>query len=79
MTVTGCHKFEPVIFIRFKHSDGRKIIRTEYAEVTYTVNNKPLDTLTFDTSDMDIICCKAPSDDYTVNVVYYGVDGTKYE
>lgn len=84
MTSRNCHNDEIIIDTAVINKTAYNLIwfngaKTEYAEVTYTVDNKPLDTLTFDTSDMDIICCKAPSDDYTVKVVYYGADGTKYE
>ena len=84
MTSRNCHNNEIIIDTAVINKTAYNFIwfngaKTEYAEVTYTVDNKPLDTLTFDTSDMDIICCKAPSDDYNVKVVYYGADGTKYE
>lgn len=84
MTSRNCHNDEIIIDTAVINKTAYNFIwfngaQTEYTEVTYTVDNNPLDTLTFDTSNMAVICCKAPSDDYNVNVVYYGADGTKYE
>lgn len=53
---------------------------TERAELTYTqTDNNAEKTLTFDTTNMEIICNRAPADNYTPEVIYYDKDGNTYE
>ena len=53
--------------------------KTEYAEITYTINGQVQDTLRYSTDDMDIISIKNPEKEYSIHVVYYDNDGNKYE
>lgn len=53
--------------------------RTEYAEITYTINGQMQDTARYNTDDMDIICIENPEKEYSIHVVYYDSDGNKYE
>ncbi len=53
--------------------------KTEYAEITYTINGQVQDTLKHDTNDMDIIYYKNPEKEYSIHVVYYDNDGNRYE
>lgn len=53
---------------------------TKTAELTYTqADNNPEETFTFDTSNLEIICNPAPTDNYTLEVVYYDKYGNRYE
>lgn len=52
---------------------------TKYAEITYSVDGIENDPIIFETSDMKIICSKAPAKDYTLTVKYYDNDGNVYE
>ena len=53
--------------------------KTEYAEITYTINGQVQDTLRYSTDDMDIISIKNPEKEYSIHVAYYDNDGNKYE
>ena len=53
--------------------------KTEYAEITYTINGQVQDTLRYNTDDMDIISIKNPEKEYSIHVAYYDNDGNKYE
>lgn len=53
--------------------------QTEYAEITYTIDNNIWNPLRYDTTNMNIICNEAPGDDYIMNVSYYDSKGNKYE
>ncbi|MDO5601645.1 MAG: hypothetical protein Q4G07_02635 [Oscillospiraceae bacterium] len=53
--------------------------KTEYAEITYTINGQIQDTLRYNTDAMDIICIDNPEKEYSIHVVYYDSDGNKYE
>ncbi len=53
--------------------------KTEYAEITYTINGQVKDTLKYDTDNMDIISIKNPEKEYSIHVIYYDKDGNKYE
>ncbi len=53
--------------------------KTEYAEITYTVNGQEKDKLKYNTENMDIICYKNPEKEYSVHVVYCDSEGNKYE
>lgn len=53
--------------------------QTEYAEITYTINGQLQDTLRYNTIDMDIICHKNFSKNYSMSVVYFDSNGNKYE
>ncbi len=52
---------------------------TSYAELTYTIDANKEKPLIFDTSDMPIICTKAPDGDYSLEVKYYDDAGNVYE
>ena len=52
---------------------------TEYAEVIYTIDGIPNAPVTFDTSDGSVICSKAPSNRYSIDVQYYGADGNVFK
>lgn len=52
---------------------------TNYAELTYTNSENIKTTVSFETANMEIICNPAPSDDYTLDVVYYDKDANRYE
>ena len=52
---------------------------TNIAELTYTSEGEKPETLSFETGDMSIICNPAPSDAYSLEVVYYDKNGNKYE
>lgn len=53
--------------------------QTEYAEVTYTVNNEKEKPLKYDTSEMDLICIKNNKNSYQLEVYYYDSEGNRYE
>ena len=53
--------------------------QTEYAEVTYTVNDVKENTLKFDTSNMDLISIKNNEKSYQLDVSYYDNEGNRYE
>ena len=55
------------------------LAKTEYAEITYTINGQVQDTLRYSTDDMDIISIKNPEKEYSIHVAYYDNDGNKYE
>ena len=42
--------------------------KTEYAEITYTINGQVQDTLRYNTDDMDIISIKNPEKEYSIHV-----------
>ncbi len=50
-----------------------------YAEVVYTINGVKEEPIVFDTSDMGIICSKAPAKDYFLEVKYHDSAGNVYE
>lgn len=52
--------------------------QTAYAEITYTVNGQTQEPLRFPTADMDIIHCKNPEKEYSIQVFYYDSDGNRY-
>ena len=52
---------------------------TEYAEVTYTVNDVKENKLKFDTSNMDLISIKNNEKSYQLDVSYYDNEGNRYE
>ena len=52
---------------------------TEYAEVIYTIDGIPNAPVTFDTSDGGVICSKAPSNHYSLDIKYYDADGNVFE
>lgn len=53
--------------------------QTEYAELTYIIDNQKQVPLQFDTKDMKIICNPSPAKEYTISVSYYDKNGNKYE
>lgn len=53
--------------------------KTEYAEITYTINGQVKDTLRYDTDNADIISIKNPEKEYSIHVIYYDKEGNKYE
>ena len=53
--------------------------KTEFAEITYTINGQMQDTLRYNTDNMDIIYYENPEKEYSIHVVYYDSDGNKYE
>lgn len=53
--------------------------QTEYAEVTCTINGQEQPPIRYDTTQMGVICQKAPAKEYTIQVCYYDRDGNKYE
>ena len=52
---------------------------TNYAEVTYTIVGVKAAPIVFDTTDMNLICSKTPSNHYSIEVSYYDDDGNVYE
>lgn len=53
--------------------------KTEYAEVTYTINGQTQEPLIYNTDHMDIIYHENPEKEYSIHVVYYDHNGNKYE
>lgn len=51
----------------------------DYAEITYTVDGKEIEPIQFDIEDLEIIYHKAPSENYSINVTYYDVNGNVIE
>ena len=51
---------------------------TDYAEVIYDVDGVRDNPIIFDTSEMNIICSKAPAKSYSLEVKYYDNDGNVY-
>ena len=52
---------------------------TEYAEVIYTIDGTHNAPIPFDTSDGSVICSKAPSNRYSIDVQYYDADGNVFK
>ena len=52
--------------------------KTEYAEVTYLINEKS-ETQKYDTSDMEIISIPNQEKDYTIQVSYFDSEGNQYQ
>ena len=53
--------------------------KTEYAEITYTIDGNKESPIIYNTKDMDIIYYKNLAKDYSINVTYYDSYGNKYE
>lgn len=53
-------------------------VQTEYAEVTYTIDNEEK-TIKYDTSNMNLISVKNNEQSYKLDVYYYDSEGNKYE
>lgn len=51
----------------------------DYAEVTYTINNQELEPVSYDVSKSNLISFKAPSDDFTMKIIYYDKDGNSFD
>lgn len=53
--------------------------QTEYAEIVYTIDGQAQDAKRYNTADMEIICEKVPTKEYTMDIAYYDSEGNKYE
>ena len=53
--------------------------KTEYAEITYTYGGKKQEPIIHNSKGMEIFINPAPSNDYTLDVIYYDSAGNKYE
>ena len=53
--------------------------QTEYAEVTYTINNETKKTTKYDTRNMDLISIKNNEQSYKLDFYYYDNAGNRYE
>ena len=53
--------------------------QTEYAEVSYTINNETKKTTKYDTRNMDLISIKNNAQSYKLDVYYYDNAGNRYE
>ena len=54
-------------------------VKTERAEITYTINGQKKDTLLYDTGNMGIISIKNPDKEYSIHVAFHDSDGKMYE
>ena len=84
MTSTNRHNKEIIIGGVSINNDWYDLIwfngaQTEYAEVTYTINNEKEKTMKFDTRDMDLIYIKNNEQSYKMDVYYYDNEGNIYE
>jgi len=57
----------------------RNQVDLDYAEIIYTVQGNALEPIKLDAKDNKILYCEAPSNDYSVEVVYYDIQGNRYE
>jgi hypothetical protein len=57
----------------------RNQVDLDYAEIIYTVQGNELEPIKLDARDNQILYCEAPSNDYSVEVVYYDIQGNRYE
>lgn len=53
--------------------------KTDYAEITYTYDDKKQEPIIHSAKGMEIFINPAPSKDYSIDVVYYDDAGNKYE
>ncbi len=53
--------------------------QTEYANVTYTLENQVQHTIQYDTANMDLWYHEAPDQAYTIQVSYYDAQGNAYQ
>ena len=53
--------------------------QTKYAEIIYTIDDVEQEPILHDTNEMDIFINEAPSNDYSIRVIYYDEDGNKYQ
>lgn len=53
--------------------------KTDYAEITYTYDGKMQEPIIHNSKDMEIFVNPAPSNDYSLKVVYYDEYGNTYE
>ena len=53
--------------------------KTDYAEITYTYGGKKQEPIIHNSKGMEIFINPAPSNDYTLDVIYYDSAGNKYE
>ncbi len=53
--------------------------KTDYAEITYTYDGKKQEPIIHNSKGMEIFIHPQPSNDYTLDVVYYDNEGNKYE
>lgn len=53
--------------------------QTAYAEITYTYDGKTREPIRHSSANMEIFVYPAPSDEYTLQAVYYDEAGNKYE
>ncbi len=53
--------------------------KTDYAEITYTVDGKEQEAIRHNAKGMEIFINPAPAKDYNLHVVYYDDVGNKYE
>lgn len=51
----------------------------DYAEVTFTINNEEHEPISYDVSKSSLISFKAPSDDFTMRIIYYDRDGNSFD
>ena len=84
LTSTNRHNKEIIIGGVSINNDWYDLIwfngaQTEYAEVTYTINNEKEKTMKFDTRNMDLIYIKNNEQSYKIDVYYYDNEGNIYE
>ncbi len=53
--------------------------KTDYAEITYTFNGNTMEPVIHNSENMELFINPAPSNDYSLNVVYYDSEGNRYE
>ncbi len=51
----------------------------DYAEITYAVQGKKLEPIKLDAGENKILYYRAPGDDYSVEVIFYDIQGNQYK
>lgn len=54
-------------------------VKTEYAEIIYTIDDVEQEPIIHDAKEMDIFINASPAKDYSISVIYYDEDGNKYQ